>query len=86
MAEDTGQERTEEPTAKRLQQSRDKGQVARSKELGTAAVLLASAVGFAIVGPNLARSLHTIMTQILTMERDQIFDTNSMFPCMGRNW
>ncbi|MEZ9236191.1 flagellar biosynthesis protein FlhB [Shewanella sp. 10N.286.52.A9] len=83
MAEDTGQERTEEPTAKRLQQSRDKGQVARSKELGTAAVLLASAVGFAIVGPNLARSLHTIMTQILTMERDQIFDTNSMFLVWG---
>ncbi|WP_144209931.1 flagellar biosynthesis protein FlhB [Shewanella donghaensis] len=83
MAEDTGQERTEDPTAKRLQQSRDKGQVARSKELGTAAVLLASAVGFALVGPDLARSLHSVMSQMLTMERDQIFDTNSMFRVWG---
>ncbi|WP_153913899.1 flagellar biosynthesis protein FlhB [Shewanella sp. TC10] len=83
MAEDTGQERTEDPTAKRLQQSREKGQVARSKELGTAAVLLASAVGFAIVGPNLARSLHSVMTQMLTMDRDQIFDTSSMFRVWG---
>ncbi|WP_076540246.1 flagellar biosynthesis protein FlhB [Shewanella sp. UCD-KL21] len=83
MAEDTGQERTEEPTAKRLEQSREKGQVARSKELGTAAVLLASAVGFAFVGEDLARSLHSVMTQMLTMERDQIYDTNSMFRVWG---
>ncbi|MDO6618617.1 flagellar biosynthesis protein FlhB [Shewanella sp. 6_MG-2023] len=83
MAEDTGQERTEDPTAKRLEQSREKGQVARSKELGTAAVLLASAVGFAFVGQDLARSLHSVMTQMLTMERDQIYDTNSMFLVWG---
>ncbi|MDO6774726.1 flagellar biosynthesis protein FlhB [Shewanella sp. 3_MG-2023] len=83
MAEDTGQERTEDPTAKRLEQSREKGQVARSKELGTAAVLLASALGFAFVGQDLARSLHSVMTQMLTMERDQIYDTNSMFLVWG---
>ncbi|NKF50149.1 flagellar biosynthesis protein FlhB [Shewanella sp. WXL01] len=84
MAEnDTSQERTEEPTARRLEQAREKGQVARSKELGTAAVLLAASVGFAVTGPALATALHTIMKQLMTMERDQIFDTNSMLRVWG---
>ncbi|GGP45341.1 flagellar biosynthesis protein FlhB [Shewanella saliphila] len=84
MAEnDSSQERTEDPTSKRLEQAREKGQVARSKELGTAAVLLAASVGFAMTGPSIAISLYTIMKQIFTMERDQIFDTNSMFRVWG---
>lgn len=80
---DSGQERTEEPTSRRLEQAREKGQVARSKELGTAAVLLAASVGFAMTGPAIATSLYNIMKQILTMERGQIFDTNSMFRVWG---
>ncbi|MGI2001910.1 flagellar biosynthesis protein FlhB [Shewanella frigidimarina] len=84
MAEsDSGQERTEDPTSKRLEQSREKGQVARSKELGTAAVLLAASVGFSMTGPAIAKSLYNIMKQIFSMERDQIFDTNSMFRVWG---
>jgi flagellar biosynthesis protein FlhB len=84
MAEnDSSQEKTEEPTGRRLEQAREKGQIARSKELGTAAVLLASAVGFMMTGPALAKSLFRIMEQILTMERAQIFDTNSMFRVWG---
>lgn len=44
MAEnEDGQEKSEEATSRRLQQAREKGQVARSKELGTSAVLLAAA-------------------------------------------
>ncbi|MGX9459960.1 flagellar biosynthesis protein FlhB [Shewanella sp. A14] len=84
MAEnDSSQERTEDPTGKRLEQAREKGQVARSKELGTAAVLLAASVGFSMTGPAIAKSLYAIMKQIFSMERDQIFDTNSMFRVWG---
>jgi flagellar biosynthesis protein FlhB len=84
MAEnDSSQEKTEEPTGRRLEQAREKGQIARSKELGTAAVLLASSVGFLMTGPALAKSLFRVMEQILTMERAQIFDTNSMFRVWG---
>ncbi|MGD8643609.1 MAG: EscU/YscU/HrcU family type III secretion system export apparatus switch protein, partial [Chromatiales bacterium] len=37
MAEqDTGQERTEQATPKRLQEARERGQVPRSRELNTA--------------------------------------------------
>lgn len=41
MAEDSDLERTEEPSQRRLDQAREEGQVARSRELSTFAVLLA---------------------------------------------
>lgn len=44
MAEDTGQERTEQATQKRREEARNRGQVARSPELSSALLLLA---GFA---------------------------------------
>lgn len=42
MAEESGQERTEDATAKRRNDFREKGQVAQSKEVATAALLTAS--------------------------------------------
>ena len=42
MADDSS-ERTEEPTAQRLKKAREEGQVARSVELSTAAILVAAA-------------------------------------------
>lgn len=84
MAEnDTSQERTEEATPKRLQDAKSKGQVARSKELGTAAVLLASAFGFLLTGPSLAGALDRVMTKLFTMTREQVFDTNHMLNIWG---
>ncbi|QYK00306.1 flagellar biosynthesis protein FlhB [Shewanella psychrotolerans] len=80
MAEnDSSQEKTEEATPRRREQAREKGQVARSKELGTSAVLMSAAVGFAMVGPNLGTALVTLMEKLFTMDRAAIFDTNSMF-------
>ena len=47
MAEnENGQERSEQATGKRIQESRDKGEVARSKELTTVILMLVSGVGF----------------------------------------
>ncbi|WP_028771715.1 flagellar biosynthesis protein FlhB [Shewanella waksmanii] len=80
MAEnDSSQEKTEEATPRRQQQAREKGQVARSKELGTSAVLMAAAVGFAMLGPGLASALHSLMENLFIMDRAEIYDTNSMF-------
>jgi flagellar biosynthesis protein FlhB len=45
------QQKTEEPTPKKLRKARERGQVPRSREVGTAAVLLAAAVGLAWLGP-----------------------------------
>ncbi|MBV7314805.1 flagellar biosynthesis protein FlhB [Shewanella sp. NIFS-20-20] len=79
MAEDSGQEKTEEPTSRRLQQAREKGQVPRSKEMGTAAVLLASALGFIMTGPAIAQGLANVMAKMFTRNRAEVFDSNAMF-------
>ncbi|PSU51226.1 flagellar biosynthesis protein FlhB, partial [Photobacterium aphoticum] len=45
MSDADGQERTEDATPRRLQQAREKGQIPRSRELASVAVLVAGAVG-----------------------------------------
>lgn len=54
MAENSGQDRTEEPTARRLQKARDEGQVARSTELPAAAVVISALLVVALTGPWMA--------------------------------
>lgn len=73
MAE-TDQERTEEPTQKKLDDAKEKGQIARSKEMGTLGVLLASAVGMLVVGGAMAEALFNIMRRSFSVERTLIFD------------
>ncbi len=79
MSEDSGQEKTEQPTSRRLEQAREKGQIARSKELGTATVLLASAIGLIVTGPAIAQGLANVMAATFGRTRAQIFDANAMF-------
>lgn len=55
MAEDLG-EKTEQPTAKRLADARQKGQVARSQDLGSAVVLIAAIVVLYFAGESLMES------------------------------
>ncbi|MGL4447339.1 MAG: flagellar biosynthesis protein FlhB [Shewanella sp.] len=83
MAEESSGERSEQPTGRRLEQAREKGQVARSKELGTAAVLLAAATGLYMLGPSIGTGLTRVFERIFTMDRAQIFDTNHMLNVWG---
>ncbi len=53
MAENESGEKTEEPTGKRLEDAREKGQIAKSPELTTAAFLLGSMVTMGVAGPPL---------------------------------
>jgi flagellar biosynthetic protein FlhB len=76
---DTDQERTEDPTAKRLEEAREKGQIARSKELGTACVLISAAVALLFMGESLAKALVEVMRQGFTLERAEVFDMHLMF-------
>lgn len=79
MAEqDSAQEKTEEPSAKRLQEAREKGQVPRSQELTTVMVLMASAMAMFIVGEGLVQSLTDVMKLTLNLERSMLFDVNAM--------
>jgi len=81
---DTDQERTEDPTARRLEKAREKGQVPRSKEMGTAFVLVGSAIGLIIFGADVGQAIGVIMETQFTLDRDQIFDTNKILPVFGK--
>ena len=50
MPEETLQERTEEPTPRRREEARKKGQVARSRELAAVAVLGGGLLAFLLAG------------------------------------
>ena len=77
MAEqDTSQQKTEEPTERRLQESRDKGQVARSKELNTMLSLMAAAIGMVFLGDGLMRDLFRLVEDGLTFSAADVNDTS----------
>ncbi|WP_404399884.1 flagellar biosynthesis protein FlhB [Idiomarina seosinensis] len=78
MAE-TDQERTEDPTEKRKQQAKEKGQIARSKEMGTAFVLVSAAVAFLWFGDGLLAGLRSVFRSFFTLDRQDAFDTSKMF-------
>ena len=60
MAEnENGQEKTEQPTGKRLQDAREKGEVPRSRELNTTVILLAGAGGLLTLGGAMGCLLYT---------------------------
>lgn len=67
-----GGEKTEAPTPKRLQDSAKKGDVLQSKELGGAMVVVAGAMGFAMLGGFLLDALVQMVTSGLTIERNDI--------------
>lgn len=78
MAEESGQEKTEEPTAKRLEEAREKGQVPRSRELTTVLVMILSAIALFFVGENIIADLGEVMTVSFSLTRKQLFDTDAM--------
>ena len=79
MAEsESGQDKTEDPTEKRKKDSRDKGEIARSKELNTLAIMLAGAGGLLIFGGALAQEMMELMRMNFTLSREVILDQRNM--------
>ena len=79
MAEqDSSQEKTEEPTPRRLQKARDEGQVPRSKELGTTMVLVMGAAGLLMFGPFMSERIAAMAKHSFSFDRDTAFDTGMM--------
>jgi len=83
MAEDSGQEKTEDPTPKRIKEAREKGDVPRSKELATTLVLMAAVFSVIIFGSQLAERMLGIMESNFVLDRQAIFDTNKLFSHFG---
>ncbi len=74
---DPAQERTERPTPKRLKEAREKGDVPRSRELNTTAVLLASAGGLLLFGEHMVSQFLDILKDHLQIARSEVFDDSS---------
>ncbi|NWA26249.1 flagellar biosynthesis protein FlhB [Pseudomonas gingeri] len=79
MAEsESGQDKTEDPTDKKKKDARDKGEVARSKELNTFAVMMAGASALLIFGGALAQDLAELMRMNFTLTREVVLDQRYM--------
>jgi flagellar biosynthetic protein FlhB len=83
MAESDSGEKSEEPTEKKIADARKKGQIARSKELGTMFVLIGSASALILMGSSLADALSTMMARLFSVSRDEIMDLNALFKVVG---
>ncbi|MGF1840424.1 flagellar biosynthesis protein FlhB [Vibrio atlanticus] len=83
MAESDGQERTEDATPKRLQQAKEKGQVARSKELASASVLIVGAIALMWFGESMAKALFETMQRLFSLSREEVFDTTKLLEIAG---
>lgn len=74
MAEDSDQDKTEEPSGRRIEKAREEGDVPRSKELTTCAVMLGGGLAFMMMGGKLMRELKMLVGGALTMTREEVFD------------
>lgn len=76
MAEErSAQEKTEEPTLKRLQDARKKGQVPRSKELNTFASLIGAGLAMLVLGPLLLGGLLELLKHNLDFDYARAYDS-----------
>ncbi len=78
MAEDSDLERTEPASSRRLEQAREEGQVPRSRELSTLALLLAAGGGLWFMGTGLTEKMSLMMRQGLQLDRAVAFDPELM--------
>lgn len=74
MSAETAGEKTEAPTPKRQRDAADKGEVLRSRELATAAVVLGGVAWLALAGPALVEALKAVLRDSLAFGRGDIAD------------
>jgi flagellar biosynthetic protein FlhB len=81
MAENDA-EKTEQPTPKRLEEARKKGQVARSTDLSAAAVILTVGGGLNYLGGYMGSRFNGLMMSSLSLTREQSVDESLLFSTM----
>ncbi len=80
MAEDSDLEKTEQPSQRKLDQAKEKGQVARSHELSTFSILLAGGGAMWFMGASLNSQMVKLLQDGLTFNRDLVFKPELMIP------
>lgn len=82
MAEEFG-EKTEAPTAKRRREAADRGDILRSREFTTAAVMLGGSIWLALAGPALLAALKAVLRESLQFGRADIEDFEPLRPLLS---
>lgn len=83
MAENAdGQEKSEQPTEKRLREAREKGQVPRSKELDTVLMMFAAGFYFYLLGPQVIEAFEQLLYKGLYFDRQHATDIHKAFDLM----
>lgn len=80
MSEDSDLEKTEQPSQRKLDQAREKGQVARSRELSTFSVLMAGGAGMWFMGSSLTAQVVKMVQDGMTFNQDLVFKSELIVP------
>jgi flagellar biosynthesis protein FlhB len=84
MAEsERGGERTEEPSQRRLQEARERGQVPRSRELTNFATMIGGSVAITATGAALAGRMSQMMRRSLAIDALKLEDPQTMLSALG---
>ena len=84
MAENQdGQEKSFEPSTRRLDEAKRRGQVPRSRELNTVAVTLAGAATIVLLGPAVTNDLRGLVIEHFALSRTDVFDTAAVLRHLG---
>jgi flagellar biosynthetic protein FlhB len=78
MAEESGLERTEQPTSRRLERAREEGDVPRSREMATCLILLAAGTSLWMTGGAVVNQISMMLTNSMHFERSAAFDMNRL--------
>ena len=77
-AQDSGQDKTEDATPKRIADARKKGDVPRSKEFNTVLMLLISLFGLAVFGKSGVMAYKQLAKNQWTIDREEIFSDQAV--------
>ena len=78
MAEESSEEKSEEPTAKRLEKARDDGQVARSQELGVALMMVGASIFMYMFGGIFVGGLTEAFSNGFMFDRRTVFSESQL--------
>jgi flagellar biosynthetic protein FlhB len=78
-----GGERTEEPSQKRLQDARERGQVPRSRELSSFATMIGGSAALVAIGGSLAAQLSQMMRRALNIDPQSLRDPDGMLSALS---
>lgn len=76
--DDSGQEKTEQATPRKLEKAREEGQIPRSRELTTSAILILGTIALYVFGSHMAGRLMAIGRHNFDLSREAVFNPAAM--------